>query len=223
MKPPFRFDIVGFDLDGTLVDTVDDLAAAVNAGLAADGRAPVLPAQVRRMIGGGARNMLAQALAESGGGDEALLDRLLGVLTDHYTAHLADSSRPFPGVVAALDTLAARDVRLAVVTNKRDAFTEGLLAATGLRQRFACVIGGDTLGPGQLKPSAAPILAMIERCGGGSAVFVGDSIYDVTAAHAAGIPAIAYRHGYSAAPVEELGAEAIIDHFDELTAALETL
>ena len=217
------FAIVGFDLDGTLLDTSADLAAAVNAALAADGREALTVATIRGMIGGGARHMLAQALAATGACDEALLDRLHPVLTEYYAAHVADFSRPFPGLVAALDTLAAQGVRLAVVTNKIDRFVKPVLAATGLLDRFACVIGGDTLGPGTAKPSPAPIHAMIARCGGGRAAFVGDSIYDVDAAHAAGIPAIVCRFGFLSGPAEALGGDAVIDGFDELLPALERL
>ena len=122
---------------------------------------------------------------------------------------------------AALDALAARNVTLAVMTNKREDFARPILDALGLTQRFATIIGGDTLGIG--KPSPLPIEAMIARCGGGRAAFVGDSSFDVDAAHAAGIPAIACAFGFLNQPVETLGAEAVIAHFDELVPALEKL
>lgn len=219
----FRFDIVGFDLDGTLVDTSRDLAAAVNHALATANR-PTLPvSRIVTMIGGGARHMLAQALDATGGYDEAELDLLLERLLDHYADHICVESAPYPGVVAALDELAARGVALAVATNKIARFTRPLLDRLGLSARFAAVVSGDTLGPGTQKPSAAPIHALIERCGGGRAAFVGDSIYDVSAAHAAGIPAIVYRHGFTHDGVDALGAEAVIDHYDQLVATLERL
>ena len=219
----FPFDIVGFDLDGTLLDTSGDLAAAVNHALAQEGRAPLEVAAVKTMIGGGARLMLSNGLAASGGGDEALLDRLHPILLDYYAANIAVHTAPFPGAVAALDAIEARGAKIAVVTNKLERFAIEVLRGAGLLDRLACVIGGDTMGPGNAKPSPAPIRAMIERSGGGRAAFVGDSIYDVSAAHAAGIPAIACRFGFLMQPVEELGAEAIIDHFDDLVPALEKL
>jgi phosphoglycolate phosphatase len=219
----FPFQIVGFDLDGTLLDTSGDLAAAVNHALAQDGRAPLDVAAIKPMIGGGARLMLSQGLAASGGSDDALLDRLHRILLDHYAANLSVHTVPFPGAVAALDAIEARGAKVAVVTNKLEAFAIEVLRGAGLLDRLACVIGGDTMGPGNAKPSGVPIQAMIERAGGGRAAFVGDSIYDISAAHAAGIPAIACRFGFLMQPVEELGAEAIIDHFDELVPTLERL
>ncbi|WEK42556.1 MAG: HAD-IA family hydrolase [Candidatus Sphingomonas colombiensis] len=217
----FPFTIVGFDLDGTLLDTSADLAAAVNHALAVDGRAPVPVDAVRAMIGGGARRMLTQALTVTGGYDEPLLDRLFPLLLDFYAANLVVDTIPFPGMIAALDALAARNVTLAVMTNKREDFARPILDALGLSNRFATIIGGDTLGVG--KPSPLPIEAMIARCGGGRAAFVGDSSFDVDAAHAAGIPAVACAFGFLNQPVETLGAEAVIAHFDELISALEKL
>ena len=219
----FPFSIVGFDLDGTLLDTSGDLAAAVNYALAQDGRPPLGVEAIKPMIGGGARLMLAQGLAATGGSDDALLDRLHRILLEYYAAHLAVHTVPFPGALNALDAIEARGAKVAVVTNKLEAFALDVLRGAGVLDRMACVIGGDTMGPGNAKPSPVPIQAMIERSGGGSAAFVGDSIYDIAAAHAAGVPAIACRFGFLMQPVEELGAEAIIDHFDELVPALERL
>lgn len=219
----FPFDIVGFDLDGTLLDTSGDLAAAVNHALAQDGRPPLDVAAIRPMIGGGARLMLSQGLNATGGGDDALLDRLHRILLDHYAANLYVHTRPFPGTVAALDAIEAAGAKVAVVTNKLEHFALDVLRGAGLLDRLSCVIGGDTMGPGNAKPSPAPIQEMIRRSGGGRAAFVGDSIYDIAAAHAAGLPAVACRFGFLMQPVEELGAEAIIDHFDELVPTLERL
>lgn len=220
----FPFRIVGFDLDGTLLDTSGDLAAALNHALESAGRPPVAVEAVRPMVGGGARHMLTQGLSASGGPvDDVALDRMHALLLDYYEANIAVHTGPFPGAVAALDALAARGVRLAVVTNKIERFARTVLDAAGLTDRFDTIIGGDTMGPGNAKPSPAPIREMIQRCGGGRAAFVGDSIYDVSASHAAGLPAVACRFGFLMQPVEELGAEAIIDHFDELVPALEGL
>lgn len=222
------FEIVGFDLDGTLLDTSGDLAAAVNHALASAGRPPLTVEQVKPMIGGGARHMLAQGLAVSGmaatdGCSEAELDVLHRRLLDHYEANICIETRPYPGALDALDALAASGVRLAVVTNKIERFARIVLATLGLTDRFAAIIGGDTLGPGNAKPSPAPIHAMVTRCGGGRAAFVGDSIYDIAAAHAAGLPAIAVSFGFMQQPVEELGADRVIDRYEELIPALATL
>ncbi len=219
----FPFAIVGFDLDGTLLDTSGDLAAAVNHALAADGRAPLPVESITPMVGGGARHMLAQAMATSGEYDDALLDRLHDTLLDYYEAHICVQTVPFPGAIAALDAISAAGAKVAVVTNKRDRFTTTLLREIGLIDRFACVLGGDALGAGKGKPAPDLIEAMVARCGGGRAAFVGDSIYDVKAAHAAGLPVIACSFGFLDRPVAELGADAVIDHFDELLPTLERL
>ncbi|MCU6454948.1 HAD-IA family hydrolase [Sphingomonas sp. A2-49] len=220
-RPPF--DIVGFDLDGTLLDTSGDLAAAVNHALGSIGRAPLTVERVRPMIGGGARHMLAQGMAASGGCDEATLDRLHRRLLAWYEEHIAVLTQPYPDVLDTLDALAARGVRLAVVTNKLEALARKLLDALDLTPRFACIIGGDTMGPGNAKPSPKPIYEMLARCGGGTAAFVGDSVFDIRAGQAAGLPTVACSFGFLMQPVDELGADAIIDGYAELIPALERL
>jgi len=215
------FDIVGFDLDGTLLDTGADLAAAVNHALGTIGRAPMPEAEIRPLIGRGARSMLARSLDRSGGGDEALTDRLLPVLLDHYAAHIAVHSAPYPGLLDALDALDARGVRVAVCTNKRERLARALLDALGLGPRFATIIGGDTLGPERLKPKPDLLLEMIARAGGGRAIFLGDTDNDTRAARAAGIPSIAVSFGFVPCTPAEIGADAGIDHYDELVPLLE--
>ncbi|PZQ61245.1 MAG: phosphoglycolate phosphatase [Sphingomonas taxi] len=219
----FPFPIVGFDLDGTLLDTSGDLTAALNHALASAGRPTLEVDEVKPMIGGGARHMLAQGMAATGGCTDAELDVLQARLLDYYQAHIAVLTRPFPHALDALDTLAAMGVTLALVTNKLEALARRVLDDLALTNRFAAIIGGDTMGPGNGKPSRQPIDAMIARCGGGRAAFVGDSIYDVAAAHAAGIPAVACSFGFLMQPVETLGANAIIHDFDQLIPALERL
>jgi phosphoglycolate phosphatase len=219
----FPFDIVGFDMDGTLLDTSGDLAAAVNHALESAGRAPLPVESIKPMIGGGARHMLAQGMAATGGCTDPELDVLHRRLLDYYEAHMVVHTAPYPGALAALDQLAARGATLAIVTNKVERYAVEVLEALGLSDRFACLIGGDTLGPGNAKPSPAPIHAMIDRCGGGRAAFVGDSIYDVRAAKAATVPVVACSFGFLDRPVAELGADATIDGYDALVATLEHL
>ncbi len=219
----FPFPIVGFDLDGTLLDTSGDLAAALNHALASVDRPPLPVERVKTMIGGGARHMLAQGMAATGGCTEAELDVLQRRLLDHYTANIAVLTRPFPHALDTLDRLAAMGVTLAIVTNKLEVLARQVLDALALTPRFATIIGGDTMGPGNGKPSRLPIDAMVERCGGGRAAFVGDSIYDIRAAHAAGLPAVACSFGFLMQPVEELQADAVIHGFDALIPTLERL
>ena len=151
------------------------------------------------------------------------MDRLYPELLAHYEAHIADGSRPYPGLAEALDALAGRGARLAIVTNKLEHLAVKLVDALGFAPRFATIIGGDTMGPGNAKPSALPIREMIRRCGGGRAAFVGDSIYDMLAAKNAEVPSVAVSFGFAWQPVAELGADAVIDSYAELVPALERL
>lgn len=217
------FEIVGFDLDGTLVDSSGDLTAAVNDTLAAAGRAPLTVAQVKTMVGGGAKHMLKQGLEATGGIDEDAFRPLYKRMLAYYGDHLSVHTRPFPGAIAALDALAERGVRVAVCTNKFESFATRLLTDLGLIDRFACIVGGDTLGPGLSKPDRAPIDEMIRRAGGGRTAFVGDSIYDIMAARNAGIPGIAVSFGFLLEPIEQMGADAVIDSFDDLIPTLDRL
>jgi phosphoglycolate phosphatase len=219
----FPFAIVGFDLDGTLIDTVGDLTAAVNHALSLVERAPLTETEVRPMIGLGAKHMLEQGLLATGGVPDGAVERLYADLLRYYEAHILVHSRPFPAVAAMLDRLDALGVQTAVVTNKAEHLARKLLGDLGLADRMTAIIGGDTLGPGTRKPSPAPIHAMVERCGGGRAAFVGDSIYDVMAAKNAGVPSVAVSFGFLDRPVVELGADHVIDHFDELVPLLERL
>ncbi|WP_313737427.1 HAD family hydrolase [Sphingobium yanoikuyae] len=213
------FDIVGFDLDGTLLDTSGDLAAAVNYAIGTIGRAPFPVDSIRPFVGKGAKVMLQRALDASGGYDEAILDQTLPILLDYYEQNLALYSLPYPGMMAMLDALAERGVRLAICTNKAERFTIPLLHQLDLFDRFASVVAGDTVGIA--KPDPAPIHAMIERAGGGRTIFLGDTINDIAGARNAGIPSIAVSFGFLDGPVENLEADGVIHHFDELVPMLE--
>ncbi|MBC7986352.1 MAG: HAD-IA family hydrolase [Sphingomonadaceae bacterium] len=219
----FPFDIIGFDLDGTLLDTSGDLLAATNHALALADRPPLTAKAIRPMIGGGARLMLQKGLDASGGGDVEAFKPTYRALLEHYEANIAVHTRPFPGAVEAIVELAALGVEAAVVTNKFERFAIKLLAELGLAARFGCVIGGDTLGKGLSKPHRAPIDEMLRRCGCARAAFVGDSAFDMMAARNAGIPAIAVSFGFLSGPVAELEADAVIDSFDELIPTLRRL
>lgn len=220
----FFFDIVLFDLDGTLVDSNLDLTPAVNHALAQEGRGPLSLDAVRNFIGGGTAAMLKRALEASGGmvSDERFAE-LSAALLDYYWAHIADNTQAFPGVVEALDALAAKGCKLAVCTNKLEQPARQLLDALDLTKHFSAIYGGDTLGHDRAKPKPDMLLAAIEDCGGGKAAMVGDSTFDVNAGKNAGLPVVALSFGYNNVPVDELGGDVLIDHFDELVRALEKL
>jgi phosphoglycolate phosphatase len=218
-----HFTIV-FDLDGTLVETAPDLVATLNAVLAREGRGAVPYEEARRMIGGGVWHMLARALARQGVAVEpAELDRLFADFIPHYAAHIADGSRPFPGLAQSLDRLAAEGDRFAVCTNKLEHLSVLLLQRLGLAGRFAAICGQDTFGIP--KPDPELLRRTIARAGGSlqSAVMVGDSPADVTIARGAGVPVIAVDFGYSDVPVPLLKADRVIGHFDELPGAVAAL
>jgi phosphoglycolate phosphatase len=217
------FDVVGFDLDGTFVDTSGDLTDAVNHALSDAGRPLLTREQVIPMIGGGARHMLMQGMDATGGYDDAALDRGYRLLLDYYEANIAVHSRPFPHAMEAIDALDAMGVKVAIVTNKLERLARALLTRIGIADRFTCIIGGDTMGPGLSKPNRAPIDAMIARSGGGRAAFVGDSHFDIEAARNAGIPSVAVSFGFLMQPVEELRADAVIDRYEDLIPTLATL
>jgi phosphoglycolate phosphatase len=214
--------VVAFDLDGTLVDTAPDLIGTLNQVLAEEGH-PSLPVeQARSLIGHGARALIARGFAAAGA---TLTSERLDQLWDHFIAlylpRIALESRPFPGAVAALDRLAAAGARLAVCTNKRTPLSRALLDQLGLSARFAAIVGPDLAGVA--KPDPRHLSFAIAAAGGGRAVMVGDASTDTLAARAAGVPVIVVSFGYLDMPVAELGADAVIDHYDELPAVVARL
>lgn len=217
----FPFEIVAFDLDGTLADTAPDLAGALNHSLAKLGRPPIPPASVRHLIGYGARALLRRGLAASGETSEALVEQGFPIFLEHYAEHICDGTRLFPGIDEALARIERAGAAITVCTNKPEALTIKLLDALGLGGRFAAIVGGDTLAV--RKPDPAPLIEAVARSGGGRAVLVGDSIIDAETARAAGVPFVAVAFGFSDRPVEALGADAVIRNYGELVGTLQRL
>ncbi|MGV6872036.1 phosphoglycolate phosphatase [Pseudochelatococcus sp. B33] len=202
-----------FDLDGTLVDSVPDIHAAVNQMLEAAGyRGLDLPA-VRGFIGEGTE-MLTRRVIAAVGADPAQLDTWHRSFLHHYTAVMLRDTRPYPGVAEALAELRARGDRLAVCTNKPAAQSKAILAATGLAPLFNAVVGGDTLP--QRKPLPEPLLHASALLGDAPTVFVGDSEIDAAAAEAAGMPLFLFTRGYRKAPIDTLPHLAAFDRFADL-------
>ncbi len=213
-----------FDLDGTLVDTAPDLVRALNETLDLEGLPHVPLAQVRRMVGQGARHLLMRATERVGARYSAeRLDQLTKAFIEFYRADLARLSRPFPGVEAAMDVMAALGAKFAVCTNKRTDLSQGLLDALGLSARFSAIVGADAVT--QKKPHPDHYRAAVTRAGGvvRRSVMVGDTAADVGAARGAGAPVALVRFGYCEEDVERLGADVLLDHFDELATACRRL
>jgi phosphoglycolate phosphatase len=210
-----------FDLDGTLIDTAPDLVDTLNVVFAREGWPPVPYETARNTIGGGARMMIARGIAAEGiAVAPAKLEQLFADFIAHYTEHLADRSRPFPGLTDALDVLASGGCRFAVCTNKLERLSVLLLKQLKLADRFAAICGQDTFGIQKPDPE---VLRRTVTAAGGSlphAIMIGDSVTDIRTARAAGIPVIAVDFGYSERPVSELGPDRIISHFAQLQSAI---
>jgi phosphoglycolate phosphatase len=212
-----------FDLDGTLVDTAPDLAAAANHVFGLIGLAPVPPAELHPMIGRGSRAMIEEGLRLHGvvkTPDE--VSRLHELFFPYYADNIAVLSRPFEGIPALLEALSRAGARLAVCTNKFEALSRSLLRQLGLDHRFAAIAGRDTFDV--FKPAPGHLTRTIAMAGGWPerAVMVGDSEVDIATAAAAGVPSIAVTFGYTSVPVRDLKPTAAIDHYGEFMGALET-
>ena len=213
-----------FDLDGTLVDTAPDLIGSLNVLFAREGLAPIALDDGRGMIGGGVRRLIERGLSLQGRTfTDAEIDVLFADYITHYAEHIADSSRPFPGVDMALDVLAGRGSRFAVCTNKLGWLAVRLLDRLGLSQRFVAICGRDTFGVE--KPDPEILRRTILAAGGDLAdsIMVGDSGTDIATARAAGVPVVAVDFGYTDVPVAELDPDRVISHFDALPAAVDAL
>jgi phosphoglycolate phosphatase len=213
-----------FDLDGTLIDTAPDLIHTLNLVLTQDGMPEVPYATARNLIGGGAQVMIQRALAAEGRvATDAEMDRLYAIFIAYYSEHIADRSRPFPGLDRALDDLSAAGHRLAVCTNKLEWLSLRLLKALNLTQRFATICGSDTFGV--MKPDPEVFRQTVRRAGGepSRAIMVGDSKTDIYTGRAALVPVVAVDFGYSDVPIPCLQPDRIIGSFSELPAAISEL
>jgi phosphoglycolate phosphatase len=197
------------DLDGTLVDSVDDLHASVNHALAAVGLPLRTRDEVRSFVGEGARVLLARSVAPRG----ELLEPALAAWREHYAAHCLDRTRAYPGME---EVLAGARRTLAVHTNKPGAMARKILAGLGLLDRFVAVVGGDEA---PRKPDPAGLLRIMAAAGATASetVFVGDSRHDLETARAAGVTLVAVTWGLSSrAELAQAGATVFADDAREL-------
>lgn len=215
---------IAFDLDGTLVETAPDLVGTLNR-LLAQNDLPSLPLEsARNLIGHGAVALLKRGFESAGAQwDEAASPALLKAFLADYLDHIADHSTAYPGSVEALEGLAARGAILCVATNKPTDLAVALFDAIELSDRFAVICGPQSVSA--KKPDAAHIREAVLLAGGdpARAIMVGDSITDLDAARATGVPCILTTFGYTDIPAEALGADAVIAHFSELSGVIDRL
>lgn len=206
------------DLDGTLIDTLGDFEAALNATLTEVGLSFVERAFIARTVGRGSEHLIRSTLVQVAGSDARYADAW-AAYQRHYPAVNGTQAEVFPGVVEGLQALQARGWPLACLTNKPLAFAQALLVRKGLAGYFAHVFGGDSFA--RHKPDPLPLLKTCEALGTlpAQTLMVGDSRNDAQAARAAGCPVVLVRYGYNhGEPVEAVGADALVNRLDELAA-----
>ncbi len=212
------------DLDGTLVDSVPDLAWAVDRTLEALGRPPAGEDKVRDWVGNGVERLVKRALTGTLHDDPepALFEEALPIFTRHYHEINGRLSRPFPGVTQGLEALSELGIPLGCVTNKAEAFTLPLLEKLGLRPHFQLVVSGDTTP--HKKPHPEPLLHAARHFGAPpeSGLMVGDSRHDVEAARNAGFRVIAVSYGYNhGEDIRQAKPDAVVDRMDQIPALLQ--
>ena len=211
-----------FDLDGTLVDSVPDLRAAVNEMLRERGSRQLSLSEVKRLVGDGAPALVARALAASGADPAGVSDALARFL-EIYEANAVRLSRPYPDVRESLTALRRRGYRAAVCTNKPQRATMAVIEGLGFLPLFDGIAGGDRFSV--KKPDPGHLLGLMGELGASvtATAMIGDNENDAAVAHAAGVPLVLMRYGYARVAPELLAADALLDHFADLPAALERL
>jgi len=208
---------IAFDLDGTLIETVGDIHAALNHVLAVEGLPAATLEEIRNFVGQGARALITRCCAVHGiHHDEARLDQLTEAYIAAYAADIARYSHPYPGLEEALDVLQTCGATLCVCTNKRTDLSVQLLSTLGLAHRFTAIVGADLVR--SRKPHPDHYLHAIRAAGGdpSRSAMVGDSINDVLSAKAADAPVVVYAYGYTDTAPDLLGADAVFTQFTDL-------
>ena len=221
---PIRVKAVVVDLDGTMLDTIGDLANAANATRIELDFAPLDPEFIKTFVGKGIVNLVSRTLTDGRGGlEQAALDQGVAVFERHYALCLAETTRAYPGVEQGLRALREKGLRLGCITNKAARFTHPLLEQTGLADYFEIVLAGDTLA--RKKPDPLPLLHAAEffKVQPHELLLIGDSVNDVQAAHAAGSPVFVVPYGYNEGQdIRTQNYEALIAGLDEAANLIES-
>lgn len=221
-----RFDTVLYDLDGTLIESAKDMQVAVSRVLADHGLPPATEEDMRAFMGQGSKVTMDRAFTKYS--KKKLTEMELSAVTRefvrYYEADPISNTTAFPGVAEVVARFGRLGLKQGVCTNKFEKPSRIILEHLKLMPPITDVAGADTFAPVR-KPDPKHILMLLERMGGSAkrAVMVGDSIHDLEAAHAAGLPAVLVSWGYTDKPASELGADAVIQRFDALPQALEGL
>ena len=204
--------LIFYDLDGTLVDTLQDIADAANHMLVRLGLPPREPTDIRGAIGSGVQELVRRCLRTD---DPARIDQGVALYRAYYTQHLLDHSRLYPGAQKLLDHF--KDRRQAVITNKPNPYSTDILRSLGVAGYFCEIIGGNSGYPA--KPDPAALLAVMGREGVAAeqAVLIGDSPIDIETGRRAGALTVTLTHGFStAAEIRGASPDVLVDSFDEL-------
>ena len=207
-----NIEAIVWDLDGTLVDSAPDLTTALNSVLDKRGFFTHSLETVRSMIGAGVPKLVERGFNAVGMRlDAAQLDQLVRIFKEEYKTCATDQTRPYPDVVETLEIIRNMNIPMGVCTNKPEAFTHQILKGLGLSGFFSSVVGGDSTST--RKPDPEPVLACLRGLVSepASSLMIGDSVHDVHAAHAAGVIVGVVPWGYRSAPVEELGADFVLN------------
>ncbi len=219
-----RFDTIVFDLDGTLIDSEPGLRHALNLTLLDLGCNPVSPDAVKSMLGDGIPKLVERALLANGRLPSTELDDVVKRFSKHYFGIATTFSKIFPGVVSTLSSLKGMGLKLGICTNRPEAPTYEILNAFNISAYIDTVVAGDTI-PGIKKPDSRHLATVLEhlKASPNKAAMIGDSLNDSNAARELEIPFIAVSFGYFCGPHEELKADILIEHFEELERALHKL
>lgn len=213
-----------FDLDGTLIDSAPDLHAALNYVLSMEDRRPVSLEVAEPMIGGGALKLITEGFRATGDPvTEDQMAKLHPIFLEYYEKTCTRLSKPYPQTIEIIELLRDEGFKLGVCTNKLGYLTDKVLDGFNMTGLFGSIAGADRFKT--RKPDAGHLLGVLDELGVGAddAIMVGDSETDVATARATGCPVIAVTFGYPTLPPDQLGADALISHYDELRGAIESL